>query len=469
MIASGILLAYVAIRPAGFGHTSLSLFTHTFSSYTLLITAVLLITLWPYSYTGELMAVNPLITTIQIIIVVSGAVFTSLMRRGGAEKTLELSILILFGILGMLLILSANDFLLLYLGLELQSLTMYILATIKRNGEFSTEAGFKYFILGAVSSGLFLLGCAYIYLVTGHTGYSALSELSLAGLSSTLGALLILIALLWKVGAAPLHMWVPDVYEGAPSIITAFFAIIPKMAIVGTIIILVTGPFLGLFSNIQGILICSAILSLLVGCIGALNQSKLKRILAYSAISHIGFLLAGISTGTIEGLIATLIYNIIYIVMSFNAFTLIVSIFPGSSNYNSMISGLSRHSLILALTIAIVLLSLAGIPPLAGFISKYWILITTFKSDLYFLTGIAILSSVISAFFYLQLVKIMFFKDTGSYNWKIMADWSSGYWTPINSSASLILGGSLFVILTALIYPQPIIEIATDAIIKTLR
>lgn len=142
------------------------------------------------------MAVNPLITTIQVVIVISGAVFTSLMRRGGAEKTLELSVLTLFGILGMLLILSANDFLMLYLGLELQSLTMYILATIKRNGEFSTEAGFKYFILGAVSSGLFLLGCAYIYLVTGHTGYSALSELSLAGLSSTLGALLILIALL---------------------------------------------------------------------------------------------------------------------------------------------------------------------------------------------------------------------------------------------------------------------------------
>lgn len=134
---------------------------------------------------------------------------------------------------------------------------------------------------------------------------------------------------------------------------------------------LVTGPFLGSFGNIQGILICSAILSLLAGCIGALNQSKLKRVLAYSAISHTGFLLAGISTGTIEGLIATLIYNILYIIMSFNTFTLIVNIFPGSSSYNSMIAGLSRHSLVLALTIAIALLSLAGIPPLAGFISKY--------------------------------------------------------------------------------------------------
>jgi len=143
------------------------------------------------------------------------------------------------------------------------------------------------------------------------------------------------------------------------------------MAIVGTIIILLTGPFLGLFSNMQGLLISSAILSLLVGAIGGLNQSKLKRLLAYSAISHIGFLLAGISTGTIEGLIATVIYNILYIVMSFTAFTFLVSVFPASSNYNSMISGLSRHSLILALTIAIVLLSLAGIPPLAGFISKY--------------------------------------------------------------------------------------------------
>jgi NADH-quinone oxidoreductase subunit N len=468
MIASGILLAYVAIRPSGFGHTSLSLFTHNFAFYSLVVTAVLLVLIWPFSYNGELMAINPLTTLIQIIVVVSGAVFTFLMRRGGAEKILELSVLVLFGILGMILIISANDLLMLYLGLELQSLTFFILAAIKRNGEFSTEAGLKYFILGAVSSGLFLLGCAYTYLVTGHTGYSALSELSLAGLSSTFGAILILIALLWKVGAGPLHMWVPDVYEGSPSIITALFAIVPKISIIGVIIRLITGPFIGVLSDIQSLLILSAILSLLAGCIGALNQSKLKRVLAYSAISHTGFLLAGISAGSIEGLIATLIYNVLYIFMSFNTFTIIVSLFPSSANYSSMIAGLSRHNLILALTLAIALLSLAGIPPLAGFISKYWVLIATFKSNLYFLTGVAITASVISAFFYLQLVKIMFFKDTGSYNWKIMADWSSGYWVTIGKPASLILGGSLFVILTALIYPQPIIAMATDAIVGTL-
>jgi NADH-quinone oxidoreductase subunit N len=194
MIASGILLAYVAIRPSGYGNTSLSLFTHSFAFFSLLVTAVLLALIYPFSFNGELVAASPLTTTVKLVVVISGAIFTFLMRRG--EYILELSTLVLFGILGMLFIISANDLLMLYLGLELQSLTFFILAAIKRNGEFSTEAGLKYFILGAVSSGLFLLGCAYTYLVTGHTGFSALSELSLAGLTSTFGAILIFIALL---------------------------------------------------------------------------------------------------------------------------------------------------------------------------------------------------------------------------------------------------------------------------------
>lgn len=466
MIASGILLAYVAIRPSGYGNTSLSLFTHSFAFFSLLVTAVLLALIYPFSFNGELVAASPLTTTVKLVVVISGAIFTFLMRRG--EYILELSTLVLFGILGMLFIISANDLLMLYLGLELQSLTFFILAAIKRNGEFSTEAGLKYFILGAVSSGLFLLGCAYTYLVTGHTGFSALSELSLAGLTSTFGAILIFIALLWKVGAGPLHMWVPDVYEGSPSIITALFAIVPKIVIIGVIIRLITGPFIGAFSDVQSLLICSAIISLIAGSIGALNQSKLKRVLAYSAISHTGFLLAGICAGSIEGLIATLVYNILYVVMSFNTFALIVTIFPGTANYNNMLSGLSRHNLIMALTLALVLLSLAGVPPLAGFISKYWVLISTFKSNLYFLTGIAVASSVISAFFYLQLVKIMFFKDSGTYNWKIIADLSTGYWEKVNKPSSIVMGGSLYIILTALIYPQPIIAMATDAIVGAL-
>jgi len=194
MIASGILLAYVAIRPTGYGNTSLSLFTHHFALFTLLVTAVLLILIYPFSFNGEFVAASPLSTTVKLVVVISGAIFTYLMRRG--EYILELSTLVLFGILGMLFILSANDLLMLYLGLELQSLTFFILAAIKRNGEFSTEAGLKYFILGAVSSGLFLLGCAYTYLVTGHTGFEALSELSLAGINSNFGAILIFIALL---------------------------------------------------------------------------------------------------------------------------------------------------------------------------------------------------------------------------------------------------------------------------------
>ena len=196
MITMGTLLAYGAIRPKGFGLTSIILFSNNFTIYSLLVSSLLLLPLLPHSFTSDLLVVNPLVTTIKLIVIASGIVIISLMSRGGANRTIELSGLALLGILGMLIILSANDLIMLYLGLELQSLTMYILAAIKRNGEFSTEAGFKYFILGAVSSGLFLLGAAYIYIVTGHTGYSALADLSLTGISSSIGAILILIALL---------------------------------------------------------------------------------------------------------------------------------------------------------------------------------------------------------------------------------------------------------------------------------
>ena len=221
--------------------------------------------------------------------------------------------------------------------------------------------------------------------------------------------------------------------------------------------------------EIQALLITSAIISLLIGSIGALNQSKLKRVLAYSAISHTGFLLAGLSTGSIEGLIATLIYNILYVVMAFNTFTIVSNVLPSSANYNDLLIGLSRNNKLLALNLALVLLSLAGVPPLAGFVSKYFVLVAAFNSNLYLLTGFAILSSVISAFFYLSLVKKMYFKDKQSYNWKVLADISTNYYLTINTPVAIILSASLFIIISALFYPQPLINIATDAILLSLQ
>lgn len=208
----------------------------------------------------------------------------------------------------------------------------------------------------------------------------------------------------------------PDVYEGAPTIVTAFFAILPKISILFALSALLVGPFLGEFLAFRNILIISALLSMLIGAIGALNQSKLKRILAYSAISHTGFLLAGLAAGSLNGLIASLFYVCLYIVMSFFSFSLLLALFPGSSNYLDQLLGLSRQNKVLALSFGFILLSLAGVPPLAGFYSKFLVLSASLQADLFILTGVAIFSSMVSAFFYLRILKYMYFKDSGAFN-----------------------------------------------------
>lgn len=208
----------------------------------------------------------------------------------------------------------------------------------------------------------------------------------------------------------------PDVYEGAPTVVTAFFAILPKISILFALSALLIGPFLGEFVELRAVIIASGLMSMIVGAVGALNQSKLKRIFAYSAISHTGFLLAGLAAGSISGLVASLFYVCIYIVMSFFTFTLLLALFPGASNYLDQLLGLSRQNKILAISFALILLSLAGVPPLAGFYSKFLVLSATVQAELYILTGVAIVSSMVSAFFYIRIMKNMYFKDSGAYN-----------------------------------------------------
>lgn len=464
MISTGILLIIVALKINKI--STLNLNIKNITSYTLILTLALLYQTIDITYINNIFIINPLITTIKFVVILCALIFTFLIRRG-ITKISEINILLLIGVVGIFIILSSNDLLMLYLGLELQSLTMYILATLNRNGEFSTEAGFKYFILGAVSSGIYLLGCAYIYYLYGDTSFTLLSDLNLSNISYEIGFILIMISLLWKLGAAPLHMWIPDVYEGSPNIITTLFAIIPKIGIVTAIINLLTGPMHGILS-IQYLFLLTSILSLLVGSIGALNQSKFKRVLAYSAISHTGFILAGLSTFTIEGIITTIIYNIIYIVMAWNTFTIVANYLPTSINYNNIFVGLSKSNKFLSFTFAISLLSLAGIPPLAGFLSKYLILISIFNEKLYILTGFAVLSSVISAYFYISIIKIMYFKDTNTYNWKVLADYSTNYFLSINKSMAIIISASLYFILTSLLFPLPIFSLFSDVILSSL-
>lgn len=451
---------------------------------TLIFTGLLTLTTIEYTYTSleifnlssGLMKVDfqTQVTKIIILIGSMGILFLSLGQY--SKKMLgefEYPILILIATLGMLLIVSTTDLIILYLSIELISLTLYILATINKSGQYSTEAGLKYFILGALSSGFLLFGMALIYGTTGETGYLQIGNIlnyigeNNAGIQ--VGSIFIIIALLFKLAAAPFHMWAPDVYEGAPTIITAFFAIVPKIAILYTLINLVFGPLIAIFVNIQPILFVSAIFSLLIGSISGLNQSKFKRLLAYSAIGHMGFMLIGVGTGSLLSLQATFIYIILYAIMSFHTFGCLLAIFKNKANvYISELSGLSRTFPLLAFTLTLGLLSIAGIPPLAGFYSKYWILLSAVNSGYIILALLAIATSIVSCFFYLRIIKWIYFKDSEDFYLKELSEVSSISLISVDIPKSIILGLTTYILLTFVIYPNPLLILTFDSISYSL-
>jgi NADH-quinone oxidoreductase subunit N len=267
-----------------------------------------------------------------------------------------------------------------------------------------------------------------------------------------IGALFLIIGLLFKLGSAPFHMWLPDVYEGAPTIVTAYFAIVPKISILLTLINLLTIPFIGIWYTLQPIIIISTILSIIIGSIGAINQGKIKRLISYSAISHIGFIFIGIIPLSLYSIQATIIYVLIYIILSLNTFTILLSL--NQYNYISQFSGLSRSNPILAFTFAFTLLSIAGIPPLAGFFSKYLVLINVIDNGYYLIAFIAVIGSAISTFYYLRIIKWMFFKDSMFFYWKDLGDIIHPLNLRINFISSIVLGVTLWIILTFLFYPK---------------
>ena len=337
----------------------------------------------------------------------------------------EYFILLLLVLLGLFMITSAYDLLSLYLAIELQSLCFYILATLKNYTNFSSEAGIKYFILGAFSSGLLLFGSSIIYGFTGLTDFynlelffqnQGINNLLTSGL--TVGFIFIISGLLFKISAAPFHMWAPDVYEGSPTIITAIFSIVPKIAI----LTLFSQIFIRIFNqNIfyvnQFLLICG-VLSLVVGTFGALYQVKLKRLLAYSGISHVGFILIGLSIISIESFYSFLFYVLIYMVLSLNIFALLLSFRKWINNLKikkiNEVIFLSRSNMVLAVIFSLSLFSLAGIPPLVGFYSKFYVFMAGLKSNYYLIIILAAIVSVISSMYYIRLIKLLFFR---SYNY----------------------------------------------------
>jgi NADH-quinone oxidoreductase subunit N len=352
------------------------------------------------------------------ILLLIGTFFILIITQNFIKETkinyFEYSLLLMLSVLGMFIMISANDLILFYLGLELQSLSLYILASLDRDSLKSNESGLKYFILSSLASGLLLYGCSILYGFSGSTNFEIIrSNTSTENIGTVFAMVFILVGLAFKVSAVPFHMWTPDVYEGAPSSVTSFFAVVPKIAGIAVFIRFMQIPFSEIADQWQPILIFISLGSMILGAVAAIGQSNIKRLIAYSSIGHIGFALAGISTSTISGYSSSITYITIYVVMNLGMFACIFLMKRDGKyceNLNDL-SGISKNHPILSVSLLIILFSLAGIPPLAGFFAKFYIFVAVIESKMYVLAIIGLLSTVVSAFYYLRIIKIIYFDD----------------------------------------------------------
>ena len=329
----------------------------------------------------------------------------------------EYPVLVLLATLGMLMMVAANDLISLYLGLELQSLALYVVAAFKRDDVKSSEAGLKYFVLGALSSGMLLYGASLLYGITGSTGYAAIAAAAKAdaqNIGLIGGLVFVLVGLAFKVSAVPFHMWTPDVYQGAPTPVTAFFAAAPKVAAMALLVRFTQSALPAASAQWQQIIIFLSIASMVLGAFAAIGQTNIKRLMAYSSIGHVGFALIGLAANNTEGTAGVLIYLAIYVLMTLGTFACILSMRRGGKNVEEIadLAGLAKTDLTLATVLAILMFSLAGIPPLAGFWAKWYAFLPAIKAGLYPLSIIGVLASVVGAYYYLRIVKIMFFDES---------------------------------------------------------
>jgi len=378
------------------------------------------------------------------------------IKNNSIDK-IEYPIIILASTLGMILMISSYDLIVFYLGLELQSLCLYILASFKRDEERSTEAGLKYFVLSALASGLLLYGCSLIYGFTGSTNFEIISEnLREANTGAVFGMVFIIVGLAFKVSAVPFHMWTPDVYEGSPTSVTSFFALVPKIAALTVFIRFMYVPFINVISHWQTIIIFLSIASMILGAVAAIGQSNIKRLMAYSSIGHMGYALAGLAPGTNAGIHSTIIYLTIYLVMNLGAFGCIFMMKRENVFYEKIndLSGLSKNHPMLALSFLIILFSLAGMPPLAGFFAKFYIFMAVIEAKMYTLAIIGLVTTVVSAFYYLRIIKVIYF-DKPIEPFEESNDWGL--------KASLVLSSIL--ILIYFIYPSILTEVVSSIII----
>ena len=370
----------------------------------------------------------------------------------------EYPIIILLSVLGMFFMVSANDLILFYLGLELQSLSLYILASIDRDNLRSTESGIKYFVLSALSSGLLLYGCSLLYGFTGSTNFELIeSQLNRENTGAIFAMVFILVGLAFKISAVPFHMWTPDVYEGAPTSITSYFAVVPKVAGLALLIKFMNVPFSNILLEWQTIIIFLSIASMILGAVAAMIQKNFKRLLAYSSIGHIGYALAGVATGAIAGYQSAIVYISIYVIMNIGAFSCLYLLKKDGQykeNINDL-SGISKKHPLLAVSLLIILFSLAGVPPLGGFFAKFYVFVAVLEKEMYTLAIIGLLTTVMSAFYYLKIIKTIYFDDS-----LVSFELSK------NRTAQVSIFASCMILTTFFLYPSVLNDIVSTLFVS---
>ena len=394
------------------------------------------------------------------LLTLTGAAAALLMSidywRGHGQLKFEFPVLVLLATTGMMMMISANDLISLYVGLELQSLALYVIAAFDRDSAKSSEAGLKYFVLGALSSGMLLYGASLIYGFTGSTSFATIAEAvqpSGNNLGLIFGLVFLMAGFAFKISAVPFHMWTPDVYEGAPTPVTAFFAAAPKLAAFALTVRALVAAFPSVTVEWQQIVTFLAIASMGLGAFAAIGQTNIKRLMAYSSIGHMGFALVGLAAGTSEGVEGVIVYLAIYLAMTLGTFACILAMRRNGRMVEDIdaLSGLSRTNPLMAFTLAMLLFSLAGIPPLAGFFAKFYVFLAAIHAGLYPLAVIGVLLSAVAAYYYLRIVKLMYF-DAPAERFDPM---------PLALTSVLTVTG-LFTLLF-FVYPSPLVSIAEAA------
>ncbi len=382
------------------------------------------------------------------------------IRREGMAK-FEYPILIVLATTGMMMMISANDLIALYVGVELQSLALYVVAAMNRDNAKSSEAGLKYFVLGALSSGMLLYGMSLVYGFTGTVNFQGIAAAlqhgaeggHKLGLGLVFGLVFIAAGLAFKISAVPFHMWTPDVYEGSPTAVTAFFAAAPKMAAMAMTVRVFVGAFPAAIGDWRQIIIFVAVASMLLGAFAAIGQRNMKRLMAYSSIGHMGFALVGLAAGTVDGVQGVAIYMAIYLVMTLGTFACILCMRRNGKMVEDIeeLGGLSRSQPLMAFCLTMLLFSLAGIPPLAGFFAKFYVFTAAIEAKLYYVAVIGVIASVIGAYYYLRIIRIIYF------------DAPKGAFETMTPALKGILVASSLAVLLFWIVPGPLVSAAQAA------